>query len=100
MGYSSTSSSNALSGPPARKSSCSASKATPFSCAYINNILSLKDSFHDLYWVDPVHSEPLLCRLVLWLGSLDWKMFGVDFELARGGVRGVIDDVDDDGNPC
>nr|GFC25704.1 hypothetical protein [Tanacetum cinerariifolium] len=49
-------------------------------------------SFPDLYWVAPEHSEPLLCRLVLWLAG--------ELELARGGGSCVKDDVDDDGEPC
>nr|GEV71961.1 hypothetical protein [Tanacetum cinerariifolium] len=36
------------------------------------------DSSPDLYLVAPEHSESPLCCLVLWLGSLHWKMFGVD----------------------
>nr|GEU97518.1 hypothetical protein [Tanacetum cinerariifolium] len=60
-------------------------------------------SFPDLYWFAPEHSKPLLCRLVLWLGFLDWKMFGVDsgeLELPRGGGSCLKDDVDEDGEPC
>nr|GEY67968.1 hypothetical protein [Tanacetum cinerariifolium] len=69
----------------------------------MNMHFHLRDSFPDLYWVAPVHFEPPLCRLVLWLGSLHWKMFGVDsgeLELAQGRGSGVIDDVDNDGEPC
>nr|GEZ43935.1 integrase, catalytic region, zinc finger, CCHC-type, peptidase aspartic, catalytic [Tanacetum cinerariifolium] len=48
-------------------------------------LLHPMDSSPDLYYVAPEHSEPQLCYLVLWLGSLYWMKFRVDclFEVGR-----------------
>nr|GFB82635.1 hypothetical protein [Tanacetum cinerariifolium] len=53
------------------------------------------DSSPDLYSVAPEHSEPQLCHLVLWLGSLHWKTFGVDCLFEADDCDAFDSDVDE-----
>nr|GFB65661.1 hypothetical protein [Tanacetum cinerariifolium] len=100
-GCSSTSSSNALSCPPARNSNCSTSKATLCSTSQV--LLDLHfhpvDLSPDLYLVALKHSEPPLCRLVLasYLVRFSIKYSTGELELARGRGTCVEDEADDDG---